>query len=70
MNLMIRIFFFLIGFGIMTIGFVYIVMYLNLLSIGYNFSDYVNFIRVRFECYFTIIGFFIINISLYKRRIR
>lgn len=66
---MIRIFFFLLGFGIMTIGFVYIVMYLNLLSIGYKFSDYVNFIRERPECYLTIIGFIIINLSLYKRRI-
>ncbi len=66
---MIRIFFFLLGFGIMTIGFAYIVMYLNILSIGYKFSDYVNFIIKRPECYFTILGFIIINLSLYKRRI-
>ena len=60
-----RIFFFLFGFGLMTIGFVYIILYLNILSIGYNFSYYVNFISRRIECYFTIIGFIILNLSIY-----
>ena len=60
-----RIFFFLFGFGLMTIGFVYIILYLNILSIGYNFFYYVNFISRRIECYFTIIGFIILNLSIY-----
>ena len=60
-----RIFFFLFGFGLMTVGFVYIILYLNILSIGYNFSYYVNFISRRIECYFTIIGFIILNLSIY-----
>ena len=49
----------------MTIGFVYIILYLNILSIGYNFSYYVNFISRRVECYFVIIGFIILNLSIY-----
>ena len=60
-----RIFFFLFGFGLMTIGFIYIILYLNILSIGYNFSYYVNFISRRIECYFSIIGFIILNLSIY-----
>jgi len=60
-----RIFFFLFGFGLMTIGFVYIILYLNILSVGYNFSYYVNFISRRIECYFSIIGFIILNLSIY-----
>ena len=60
-----RIFFFLLGFGLMTIGFVYIILYLNILSIGYNFSYYVNFISRRIECYFVVIGFIILNLSIY-----
>ena len=60
-----RIFFFLFGFGLMTIGFVYIILYLNILSIGYNFSYYVNFISRRIECYFVVIGFIILNLSIY-----
>ena len=62
---MTRIFFFLLGFGLMTIGFVYIILYLNILSIGYNFSYYVNFISRRIECYFTIIGLIILILSIY-----
>ncbi|MCI6848223.1 MAG: hypothetical protein MR835_05190 [Erysipelotrichaceae bacterium] len=62
---MTRIFFFLLGFGLMTLGFVYIILYLNLMNIGYNFQEYVKFIISRVECYFTIIGFIIVNLSIY-----
>lgn len=62
---MTRIFFFLFGFGIMTVGFIYTILYLNLLNIGYNFSNYVNFIIRRFECYLIVIGFIIMNLSMY-----
>ena len=62
---MTRIFFFLFGFGLMPIGFIYIILYLNLLTIGYNFIYYVNFIIRRIECYLTIIGLIIMNLSLY-----
>ena len=46
----------LFGFGLMVLGFTYIILYINLLSIGYNFLEYVNFIFSRIECYFVIIG--------------
>lgn len=61
-----RIFFFLLGFGLMIVGFTYIILYLNLLTIGYNLNEYVNFIIRRFECYFSVIGFIIILITLFK----
>lgn len=61
---MIRIFFFLTGFALMVIGFTYTILYLNILTIGYNFSVYVNFISRRIECYYTIIGFTIILLTL------
>jgi len=59
-----RIFFFLLGFGLMIVGFTYIILYLNLMTIGYNFNEYVNFIIRRFECYYSVIGFLIILITL------
>ena len=62
---MTRIFFFLFGFGLMTIGFIYIIIYLNLLNIGYNFSYYIHFIFRRLECYYVLIGLLIMNLSLY-----
>ena len=61
---MIRIFFFLVGFALLVIGLVFIILYLNLLTIGYNFSFYVNFITRRIECYYTIIGFLIIILTI------
>ena len=62
---MLRIFFFLVGFALLVIGLTFSILYLNLLTIGYNFSFYVNFITRRIECYFTIIGFIILNLSIY-----
>lgn len=59
-----RIFLFLIGFGFTVLGFVYIISYLNLLTMGYNFLEYVNFIIRRIECLYAIIGIVIITISL------
>ena len=59
-----RSFLFLFGFGLTTIGSVYIICYLNLFSIGYNFLDYVNFIIRRIECINTIVGIIIMILSL------
>lgn len=60
----IRIILFLIGFGLTTIGFVYIICYLNLLNIGYNFLEYVNFIIRRIECINAFIGIIIMILCL------
>jgi len=63
---MTKLFIFLIGFGLCTIGFVYIISYLNLLSIGYSFIEYLNFIFHRLECWNAIIGLTIITILIIK----
>ena len=64
---MIRFFLFLIGFGFSIIGFMYIILYLNYLTIGYSFIDYLIFISKRVECYFSIIGIILITISIFKK---
>ena len=53
---MVRVFFFLLGFGFAVIGFSFIILYLNLTTMGYNFINYVNFISRRIECYYSVIG--------------
>jgi len=58
-----KIFLFLVGFGLTTIGSMYIIIYLNLLSIGYNFLEYVNFIFRRIECLNMFFGIIIMIIS-------
>ncbi len=62
---MTRIFFFLLGFGLMVIGFVYIILYLNMLTRGYNFTYFIHYISGRIECYFSLIGLLIMNLSIY-----
>ena len=59
-----RFFLFLLGFGLTTIGFIYIICYLNLLTIGYNFIDFVNFIIRRIECLNAIFGIIIMYLSI------
>ena len=59
-----KVFLFLIGFGLTTIGCMYIVCYLNLLSIGYNFFEYVNFIIRRVECLNAVIGIILMILSV------
>lgn len=63
---MVRFFFFLIGFGLTLIGSIYIIIYLNLTTMGYNFLEYVNFIIRRIECLNFVFGIIIMFLSLYK----
>lgn len=60
-----RITFFLIGFGLSVIGFTFIISYLNLMTIGYNFSEYVKFISSNFECIIGPIGLIITFITIF-----
>lgn len=62
--MLLRILFFLIGFGLMVIGNIYIISYLNLLTIGYNFFEYVNFISRQFECLIALIGLLVIILTI------
>lgn len=65
---MLQIFFFIIGFLMLVYGMSIIVIYLNLITIGYNLCDYVNFIISRYECYLCVIGLFIIIFIMYGER--
>ncbi len=61
----IRIMIFLTGFGLTVIGLVYIISYLNLLTVGYNFKEYVQFIISRIECLNALIGFGLMLCTIY-----
>ena len=59
-----KIIIFLLGFIFMVIGLSFLILYLNLLTIGYSFKEYVNFIIRRPELYFFICGTIIIILNL------
>jgi hypothetical protein len=63
--MLIRTFFFLTGFGLTVIGFVYIITYLNLLTVGYNFNEYVNFIIRKPECIYALVGIIIMLLCIF-----
>lgn len=60
----IRSFIFLFGFGMSVISLSFIIIYLNLLTFGYNFFEYVQFIIRRVECLNLITGIILIVISV------
>jgi len=59
----IKFFLFLFGFVLSIIGLVYDISYLNLLTMGYNFSFYVKFIFSRIECLLFLFGILIMFFS-------
>ena len=63
-----KIFLFITGIILTSISISSIVLYLNLINMGYSFMEYVNFISVRFECFLFIIGILLIILSLIKRK--
>ncbi len=63
---MVKFFFFLVGFGLTLIGCIYIIIYLNLTTLGYNFFEYVNFIIRKPECMIVILGFVLMAINIPK----
>lgn len=58
----------IISYIFIVIGLVYIISYLNLLDIGYNFKEYVYFIIRRAECLIFLIGIIILFINLKRRK--
>lgn len=59
-----RMFIFLLGFGLMVIGFTYIITYMNLMSMGYSFLQYFSFVLSRIECLFAVVGFILVSIII------
>ena len=62
-----RVLLFLFGFGLSIIGFVYIIAYLNYLSVGYSFIDYLTFIIARGECLLAPLGLILISVAIFKK---
>jgi hypothetical protein len=63
--MLVRIFFFLVGFGLIVIGFTSIIIFMNFMTVGYTFAEYVNFIIRSNEFIYTIVGFIIINMCIF-----
>ncbi|MEG0021511.1 MAG: hypothetical protein RR745_01460 [Bacilli bacterium] len=60
-----RIFTFLTGFGLTVVGCVYLLCFLNLMTIGYNFVEFVNFISIQLEIYFIPLGIILMSVAIH-----
>lgn len=58
----------LIGIFLASIGFMFVLLYTNLLTLGYNFWDFVQFISTRVECLLFVFGWILIFISIERRK--
>lgn len=65
---MVRVFRFILELVLTVIGFSYILIYLNLLVMGYSVKDYMYYIFSKIECIIFFIGYIAILIELYFRR--
>lgn len=62
-----RICLFIVGFCFMIIGNFYLIVYINLFSLGYTIGEYFCFVLTRYECYYAVIGLVLILLSIYKK---
>lgn len=57
----------IIGIFLASSGFAFILLYTNLLTIGYSFLEFVKFISTRIECLLFFIGTMMIIFSIERR---
>lgn len=60
MNLLILV----LGIAVSSVGLMFIILYLNLLTLGYSFFEFVHFISTRFECLLFFLGLILIFFSM------
>jgi hypothetical protein len=63
--MLLRIILLLTGFTLAVSGGVSTIAYLNLLTMGHDFMEYITYISKRIECYLLAIGILIIWFSIY-----
>ena len=61
---MFRILLYILGIILTSIGLFFIIIYLNLLIVGYSFFDFVKFISRRLEVWLFLVGIICIVLSL------
>lgn len=60
---MYKIFIFLLGIILISISLFFLLLYLNLFTLGYSFFQFVNFIIKRPECWLILLGFYFLYLS-------
>ena len=64
---MARIFLFLIGIILVSISISFMIIYLNLLNMGYSFLEYVKFISMRVEVLIIFVGILLLYLTVFGK---
>lgn len=64
--MLIRIFSFIIGFLLASLSLAFIMLYINIINLGYNFIDFLNFILKKPELYLLFIGIILMMLAFRK----
>jgi hypothetical protein len=57
---------FILGILISSTSLMFIIIYLNLLKMGFSFIEYIKYILTHLECLMLILGILLIKLSLKK----
>ncbi len=64
--MLIRIVSFIIGFLLASLSLAFIMLYINIINLGYNFIDFLNFILKKPELYLLFIGIILMMLAFRK----
>ena len=59
---------FILGILITSYSLMFIIIYLNLIKMGYSFFDYIKYVFTKIECLSLIIGIILICLSFRKNK--
>lgn len=62
-----KLLFYFIGIYLVSIGIVYLIINLNLLTMGYSFIEYVKFIISNIYFYYILVGILLIYMSVLRK---
>lgn len=62
-----KFFFFIAGVFLTSYGLTFIIVYLNLLNMGYTLFGYIKYILTHFECLIIILGIILLYLSFERK---
>lgn len=62
--MLLKFFLFISGILLTSLSLMFIIIYFNLINMGYSFLDFIFFIIKRFECLMIFLGIILIVISM------
>ncbi len=68
--MLLRIISFIIGFILSSISLTFIILYLNIISLGYSFLNFLSFIIRKWELYLLFIGIILMILAFRKDKKR